>query len=137
MTTARRLLLALLLPALAACAGSPAAPPPTSQFPFRSSDQRPFSVYWQLAEVPGSVNANGVLDVGTYVDRLADATVELVGLDAQGRVVSRGADRVTPRSFSGDTSWPFRVRLTPTGGETRYAVRIAEFNWKVEPMAGK
>ena len=135
MTTARRLLLGALLPVLAACAGGPPGPRP-DEFPFRASDQRPFTLYWQLTEVPGSVSASGILDVDGYVDRLEDATVELVGLDAEGQVLSRAIDRLTPRAFSGDVRWSFRMRLAPTGRETRFAVRVAEFNWKVETFMG-
>lgn len=94
-------------------------------------------VSWTLAEAPGSVRAAGVLDIDGYVDRLEDATVELVGLDAEGRIMSRGVTRLTPRAFVGDRLWPFRLRLTPAGQEMRFAVRVAEFDWKVEVFAGK
>jgi pimeloyl-ACP methyl ester carboxylesterase len=120
-------------PLLAACA---AASPVPADFPLRASDQPPFVVSWRLTEARGSVSAEGVLDIDGYVDRLDDATVELVGLDAGGRVVSRAIARLTPRAFAGDRLWPFRLQLTPTGGETRFATRVAEFNWKVEPFVG-
>jgi hypothetical protein len=136
MTAGRRLLLGAVTVLLAACAGAPPAPT-SGEFPLRASDQRPFVVSWRLTEAPGDVGALGVLDIDGYVDRLADATVELVGLDGEGRVVSRGTDLLSPRGFAGDATWPFRVHLRPTGGETRYAVRVYEFNWKVEPFAGK
>jgi hypothetical protein len=119
---------------LAACAGAPPAPTP-GELPLRASDQPPFVVSWRLTEAPGDVRAVGVLDVDGYVDRLADATVELVGLDGEGRVVSRGIDLLWPRGFAGDAVWPFRIRLAPTGREARYAVRVLEFNWKVEPFS--
>jgi hypothetical protein len=136
MVRARRLVLGILAPLLAACAAASAAPVP-ADLPLRASDQRPFVVSWSLAEAPGSVSAAGILDIDGYVDRLEDATVELVGLDGGGRVVSRDSTRLIPRAFAGDRLWPFRLRLTPAGGEVRFAVRVAEFNWRVEVFAGK
>jgi|RhiMetdeSRZDD1v2_1073273.scaffolds.fasta_scaffold193645_3 hypothetical protein len=136
MTMLRTLSVATLALGLAACAAGSPAPRP-GEFPLRSSDQPPFTVSWRLAEAPESVKADGVLDIGGYADRLQDATVELVGLDAGGRVVSRGIDLLVPRAFAGDRLWPFRLQLTPTGREARFAVRVAEFNWKIEPFAGR
>jgi hypothetical protein len=136
MMLVRHLVLGVLTLLLAACAAAAPAPAP-ADLPFRASDQPPFVVAWGLAEAPGSVSAAGVLDIDGYVDRLEDATVELVGLDAGGRVVSRDWTRLMPRAFTGDRRWPFRLRLTPGGGETRFAVRVAEFDWKVEVFAGK
>ena len=121
---------------LVGCGVAPPKPSP-GEFPLRASDQPPFVVYWRLVEAPASVSAVGLLDVDGYVDRLGDATVELVGLDAAGRVQSRAIDRLTPRAFTGDAIWPFRMRLTPTGREARFAVRVAEFNWRVEPPGGR
>ncbi len=135
MSATRRLFLAALATLLAACAAAPPTPAP-GEFPLRASDQPPFAVSWRMTEAPPSVSAVGVLDIDGYVDRLADATVELVGLDAGGRVVSRATDRLTPRAFAGDVIWPFRLRLTATGREARFAVRVAEFNWRLEPRAG-
>ena len=133
MTTTRGLLPGALAVLLAACAA--AAPTPTpADFPLRASDQPPFVVSWRLTEAPGSVSAAGVLDVGRYVDHLADATVELVGLDAGGRTVSRDIDRLYPRQFAGDAIWPFRLEVAPKGQETRYVVRLYEFNWRIEPF---
>ena len=80
---------------LAACAGAPPAPSP-GDFPLRASNQPPFVVSWRLTEAPGEVRATGVLDIDGYADWLADATVELVGLDADGRVVTRGIDLLGP-----------------------------------------
>lgn len=135
MTAGRRLPLGAVAVLLAACAGAAPAPRP-GDFPLRASDQPPFVVSWRLAEAPGEVGATGVLDIDGYADRLDDVTVELVGLDADGRVVSRGTDFLRPRGFAGDAIWPFRMGLAPTGREARYAVRVYEFNWKVEPFAG-
>ena len=136
MTLARPLVLGALAALLTACAAAPPAPSP-GELPFRASDQPPFAVSWRLTEAPASVSAAGILQIDGYVDRLADATVELAGLDAEGRVVSRATDRLAPRAFAGDAAWPFRLRLVPTGRETRFAVRVAEFNWKVERPGGR
>jgi hypothetical protein len=136
MTGSRRLLLGVVAVWLSGCAGAAPGPRP-GDFPLRASDQPPFVVSWRLTEAPGDVGATGVLDIDGYADRLADAKVELVGLDADGGVVSRGIDLLGPRGFAGDATWPFRMRLAPTGRETRYAVRVYEFNWKVEPFAGR
>ncbi len=135
MTPVRPLAALALGVALAGCAAARAAGPP--DFPFRATDQRPFVLAWRLEEAPREIRAVGLLDVDGYVDRLQDATVELVGLDAGGRLVSRAADRVSPRAFAGDRAWPFRMSLRPTGRETRFVVRLAAFDWKVEPFGGR
>src|SRR5262245_38191960 len=121
MMLVRLLVLGILVLVLAAGAAAARAPVPTD-FPFRGSDQPPFVVAWGLAEAPGTVSATGVLDIDGYVDRLEDATVELVGLDTGGRVLSRDRIRLIPRAFTGDRLWPFRLRLAPSGGEMRFAV---------------
>jgi hypothetical protein len=131
----RMLSLGTLALALSACAAAPTPGP--GELPLRASDQPPFVVSWRLTEAPGSVTADGVLDIDGYADRLQDATVELVGLDSGGRVVSRAIDRLAPRAFAGDRLWPFHLQLTPTGREARFAARVAEFNWKIEPFAGR
>jgi hypothetical protein len=59
--------------------------------------------------------------------------VELAGLDAGGSVVSRGRTTAVPRDFTGTTPWPFTARLRPTGGETRFTVRVADVLPKVTP----
>jgi hypothetical protein len=59
-----------------------------------------------------------------------NVTVELQGLDAQGRVVRWNRAFVSPSSFSGAEPWPFRVSLRPTGAEERFTVRVAAVGWR-------
>jgi hypothetical protein len=129
------LILVPLIASLVGCAAPGPAPRP-ADFPLHAADQPPFSLHWRLDRAPGMATAVGVLDIDGYVDRLADATVELQGLDAAGRVVSRARTRIEPRAFAGDAVWPFTLGLRPAGGEERFVVRVAEFNWRVMRPGG-
>lgn len=130
------LVVAGLLVALAGCAAPGPAPRP-ADFALHAADQPPFSLHWRLDQAPDMVTAVGVVDIDGYVDRLADVTVELQGLDTAGRVVSRARTRREPRAFAGDALWPFTMRLRPAGGEARFVVRVAEFNWRVVRPGGR
>jgi hypothetical protein len=130
------LTLVALIASLVGCAAPGPAPRP-ADFPLHAVDQPPFSLHWRLDRAAGMVTAIGLVDIDGYVDRLSDVTVELQGLDAAGRVVSRARTRTEPRAFAGDATWPFTIRLRPAGGEERFAVRVAEFNWRVVRPGGR
>jgi hypothetical protein len=65
-----------------------------------------------------------------------DVAIELQGLDSAGRVVSQSSTRTEPRNFTGDRTWPFTVRLRPTGQEDRFALRVSHYRWRIERTGG-
>jgi len=130
------LVVVALLASLAGCAARGSAPAP-ADFPLHVADQPPLSLHWRLDQAPDMVTAVGVVDIDSYVDRLADVTVELQGLDAGGRVVSQARSRMEPRAFTGDAVWPFTIRLRPAGGEARFVVWVAEFTWRIMRPGGR
>jgi len=135
MRTPPRLALGCALTLLLGCGAAGPAPSP-ADFPSRSAAQPPFTLSWRIDRDAERVSAVGLVDVGGYVDRLMDVTVELQGLDAAGQVVSRATTTAAPRSFSGDRTWPFTVRLHPTGQENRFALQVADFRWRIERTGG-
>ena len=52
-------------------------------------------------------------------------TLDLYGIDAGGRIVSRGVTYV--RSDFNRQAVPFSVEIHPTGQETRYELRVIEY----------
>jgi hypothetical protein len=123
--------LAALALALAAC-GTPRPVLQPGELPFHTTDPLGITLHWRLEQTANAAVAEGVLEAGR-LDRYSHITVELAGLDASGAVVSRGRGSATPRDFTGTTPWPFTARLRPTGGETRFVVRVSDFLPKVTP----
>jgi len=80
------------------------------------TDQWGFSFRWALAREPTTVRAAGVMESSSRV--IPWATLALFGVDASGRVVSRGQTDV--RGGFGRTSLPFEITLRPTGREERF-----------------
>jgi hypothetical protein len=107
------------------CAGAsqievPATLPNTTQQDF-------LTLRWALAREGGVARAVGVAETSGAVSW--DAAVDLYGLDAGGRIVSRGWTVVRP-SFSQRTA-PFEVRAVETGRETEFrlvVVRSRQFS---------
>jgi hypothetical protein len=116
---------------LAGC-GAPRAALQPSELPLHVSDPRGFTLHWRLDQTAETVVAEGVLE-SARLDRFSQVTVELAGLDAGGSVVSQGRAIATPRDFTGATPWPFAIRIHPAGGETRFALRVADALPKVTP----
>jgi hypothetical protein len=76
---------------------------------------------WALVQEPGAVRAVGIAESpNRFVSR---TTVGLVGVDANGRVVSQGQGDI--RGGLGSTSGPFEVALRPTGREARFELVLA------------
>jgi hypothetical protein len=124
-------LAAFALVALAGC-GTPRPVLQPGELPFHTTDPLGITLHWRLEQTADAAIAEGVLEAGR-LDRYSQITVELAGLDASGAVVSRGRGSATPRDFTGTTPWPFTARLRPTGGETRFAVRVSDVLPKVTP----
>ncbi len=123
------LLLGALLLALGGCA-APSPPARPADFPLHAADQV-VALHWRLDRQEGAVTAAGVMVPPLPADRISEVVLELIGLDRDGRIVSRGVDRVTARAFSGDAPWPFAVRLRPRGPEDRFALRVTEVTWRL------
>src|SRR5262249_8762390 len=110
--------------ALALLLAGCAAPRPVLQpgeLPLHSTDPRGFILHGQLGRTAAAAVAEGVVEA-PRLDRYAQVTVELAGLDASGAVVSRSLATALPRDFTGTTPWPFTARLRLTGGENRFVV---------------
>ncbi len=99
-------------------------------FPLHASDDPFFNLHWRVDREDGAVMAVGLVEAAR-VDGIGEVTLELRGLDASGRVVSRslGQTHYGGRLFRGD-SWPFRVRLRPTGQEDRFDLRVWSYTWQ-------
>ena len=74
---------------------------------------------WALVRESGRVQAIGQAEAA---GSNWEATVVLEGVDAQGRVVSRGSRVLRPGFGPGPT--PFQVELVPAGGETDFRLRV-------------
>jgi hypothetical protein len=103
----------------AGCAGVGASIQIPADLPNSTNDQE-FSVRWALETTPARVRAAGYVD--TSMGQLPAVQVDLFGVDARGRVASRGSTSV-PAPFTTGAA-PFEVFLRPTGREVRYEVRV-------------
>jgi hypothetical protein len=105
----------MVLALLAAACAVPAPLAIPADLP-NHTDQWGFSFRWALAREPTTVRAAGVMESSSRV--IPWATLALFGVDASGRVVSRGQTDV--RGGFGRTSLPFEITLRPTGREERF-----------------
>jgi len=83
-----------------------------------------FEIRWALQKEATVVRAVGLLNTQNVTP--AQVTLGFYGLNAEGRIVSRGTSWVRPSDFS-SRSLPFRVELTPTGQETKFELRVLEY----------
>jgi hypothetical protein len=125
-------LIALIALAVAGCGTARPVPGP-GELPLHTADPRGLTLHWRLDQTAETVVAEGVLEGQGRLDRYSQVTVELLGLDAAGSVVSRGRTIATPRDFAGTTPWPFTIRVRPAGGEARFELRVADILPKVSP----
>jgi hypothetical protein len=109
-------LLAVLL-VLGGCAELPRIAVP-ADLPNTTREQF-LTLRWALVRESRRVQAIGQAEVS---GSNWDATVALEGVDAQGRVVSRGTRILRPGFSPGPT--PFQVELVPTGGETDFRLNV-------------
>ncbi len=116
------LVLAALGLAVGGCAAWARTPPPPGELPLSTLDQH-FQLRWRLERDPSRVRAVGLAH--SQADREGNLTLVLYGLDAAGRIVSRGMAYVQWQ-FARDPQ-PFVVTLTPTGRETRFELRVLNY----------
>ena len=120
---------AVLLPELLllACAASAPAPAPTD-FPLHTAAP-PVEMHWRLSTDPKVVKADGLVERRQHL--LGSAWIQLLGLDAAGKIVSFTTPiRVSWRSDSDLES--FAIPLRPRGGEQRFEMRLYSFEYPEE-----
>jgi hypothetical protein len=122
----------VLLAVLAGCAASQPALRP-ADLPEHAVES-PIVLHWRTDREPNRATAVGLVEIPQNPERVESVTVELQGLDAQDRVVSRAREFTSPNSFTGAEPWPFRVSLRPRGTEERFVVRVAEVGWRRQMM---
>ena len=108
--------------ALAGCGAAPRVKLP-AELPLRSNDQL-FTLEWALQRETSVVR--GVGRVTPSIDSEATLTLGFFGLDAGGRIVSRGTAYL--RSDFSSRSIPFAVELTPTGRESTFVLRVLNYH---------
>ena len=111
-----------ILAALAGCGETPRVEIP-AELPLRMHDQL-FAIEWALQREPSVVR--GVGRVTPSIDSEARLTRGLFGLDAGGRIVSRGTAHL--HSDFASRSIPFTVTLTPTGRESTFELRVLDYH---------
>ena len=121
----RRIFILAPLVVLLGCAAQQSGPMVPTNLPLKSSDQ---GYDFQYAIQRGG-NGSVVRAIGTvqYVGTNSpfSVTLELYGVDSSGATVSRGQTEVE-WSFDPTSAQPFRIRLTPTGTETHFAIRVIQ-----------
>jgi hypothetical protein len=94
----------------------------------------PFVLHWRIDQEAGSATAVGVVEVGAP-DRILSVTLELQGIDQDGRLVSRGRGWAYARSFTGVEPWPFTASVRPSGREARFRVTVVDVTWRAQQMS--
>jgi hypothetical protein len=122
---ARRVVVLGLLGGLAsiltACGLPPAAPPPRAEdLPFQGFDQG-LVIRWRIDQTPGQARIVGLVDPRGR--NVAAAKIEVLGLDAQRRIVSRAQTTVMPTDFMAGPE-PFEVRVKTTGQEAAFQPQV-------------
>ena len=129
-----RLFLVAVLLLLGGCASFRPLPRP-QDFPFRSTDDPFFNLYWRLDRREGAVTATGLVEAARQGDFSA-VYLELRGLDKEGQVVSHGLGRTWPGELDRFQTIPFSVTLRPTGREDRFVLSVWSYDW-AEDQGGK
>jgi hypothetical protein len=112
---------AILAAALGCAASAPIEVP--AELPLATNEQL-FQFRWALQRDASRTRAVGL--VRPSFDTEFSMTLGLYGVDANGRIVSRGTTYV--RSDFAQQATPFSVDLTPTGQETGYELRLIDYH---------
>jgi len=110
-----------VLAMLAGCA-APARIEVPAELPLRTHDEF-FAIQWALQREATIARAVGV--VRPSFDTEARLTLALFGVDAQGRIVSRGTAYL--RSEFSRRPIPFAIEAIPTGREVRFELRVVDY----------
>jgi hypothetical protein len=111
-----------VLVTLAGCAPGPLSVVP-AELPL-TTHQDIFVIRYAIEKQAAVTRAAGLIETATTTPQ--EVTLGLFGLDANGRIVSRGTTWVRPNSFN-SLSVPFSVQLTPTGQEVKYELRVMDY----------
>jgi hypothetical protein len=112
---------------VAGCATSGDARRP-ADFPLHS-EALPVVFHWRLTEDPTAVRADGLVERRNYL--IAGAWLQLLGLDAAGRVVSFTTPTRVRWTSEADLE-SFTIPLRPRGGEQRFEIRLYSFEYPEE-----
>lgn len=93
-----------------------------------------FDLHWNLEREEGRVVVQGIV-TASRVDGIQDVTVEVLGLDEGGKVLSRAVGTTYGGRMSQWQSRPFFIRLRPTGREASFDVRVWRFRWEAGDRA--
>jgi hypothetical protein len=135
--------LAILPAILLGCAGPTRLARP-ADFPFHTGSDRFFDLHWRLERQGGLVRAVGLVEA-TRVDGIAEVILELRGVDANGRVLSRGLGRTRGGPLLRWATRSFVVEVRPRGSEARFELDVWSYTWEgtqpprvrgLEPSAG-
>ena len=120
-------LAAFLLFVLNGCAASTPTLSP-AEYPFHGGQEPQLVLHWRLTVDSSRVQADGLME-RQRESHVRDVWLQLLGIDAAGRIVSHTA----PVRFLWRTAGafePFTIVLTPRGGEQRYEVRVHTFEFE-------
>jgi hypothetical protein len=112
---------------LAGCAASVAAAR-SVDFPLHS-EAPPVDFYWRLSVTPTAVQADGLVERRNHL--IAGAWLQLLGLDATGRILSFTTPTWVRWKSESDVE-SFTIPLRPRGGEQRFEVRLYSFEYPEE-----
>jgi hypothetical protein len=112
---------------VAGCATSGDARRP-ADFPLHS-EAPPVAFHWRLTEDPTVVRADGLVERRNHL--IAGAWLQLLGLDAAGRVVSFTTPTRVRWTSEADLE-SFTIPLRPRGGEQRFEIRLYSFEYPEE-----
>ncbi|MFQ5896869.1 MAG: hypothetical protein ACE5JN_01285 [Candidatus Methylomirabilia bacterium] len=115
---------------LAGCGGvqytafSPRSP---EHFARHDVEQRFLDLHWTLERKEGQVVVRGIA-TASRIDAIQNVTLEVVGLDERGKMVSRAFGTTYGGRMSRWQRRPFSIHLRPTGGEVRFDVNVWHFS---------
>jgi len=89
-----------------------------------------FGLHWTLERQEAQVVVSGIVTAEQVGGVVANATVEVVGVDDGGRVLSRALGVTYGDPFSRGQSRPFWIRLRSAGREAGFQVRVWSFIWE-------
>jgi hypothetical protein len=112
---------------VAGCATSGAAWRP-ADFPLHS-EAPPVAFHWRLTEDPTAVRADGLVERRNHL--IGGAWLQLLGLDAAGRVVSFTTPTRVRWTSEADLE-SFTIPLRRRGGEQRFEMRLYSFEYPEE-----
>lgn len=117
----------ILLALLGGCAGM-APPDRPKDFSLHATDHPFFDLHWRLERHESEVRAVGLVEASRQGD-FASVFLELLGLNKDGRVVSRALGRTFSGRLDRWRTLPFLVRLKPTGQEERFDLKVWAYTW--------